>query len=98
MNVDYISPIEHQYSLKHKNNKGEMVDWFLSTFDILFLAMGIELVKIVGVDNLKLITCDERIFKIGQSLQMLGKNKKEEYGIPRTIIYPEVMSLWDIKT
>ncbi len=93
MNVDYISPIEHQFYPTRLNKKQEVEDWYLSTFDILFIATGIELAKILGRNNLILVTCDERMEKIGRALRMLDSKKLKECQIPRETPFPEVRYL-----
>lgn len=42
----------------------------LSTFDILIIAMTLELQKIHGTDNITLLACDKRILKIAGLLSI----------------------------
>ncbi|MCX8083188.1 MAG: hypothetical protein N3D17_07375 [bacterium] len=97
MNVDYISPIEHTWFTTKKNKEDEenerKVDWYLSTFDILFIAVGIELAKMLGRNDINLVTCDDRIKTIGNTLRKLDSKKLKENKIPLETPFPEVISL-----
>jgi len=97
MNVDYISPIEHTWFTRRPNKENKEEDWYLSTFDILFIATGIELARILGRNNLTLVTCDERIVKIGYALKRLDTKKLREFNIPPETPFPEVQFLGRLK-
>lgn len=90
-NVDYISPLEHQLDI------GKEKEQFLSSFDILIIGMGIELVKKYGEENFRIITCDNRLSKICKHLRKLGEEAKKKYQIPNNIIYPQAINLLDCK-
>jgi len=85
LNVDYIVPFEHQLLTED--------DDYLSTFDIVILAMGIELVRIVGEKHFFIVTCDERIHSIGDSLRNLQKDDRERHNIPEYVKYPKTLYL-----
>ncbi len=97
LNIDCIAPFEHQYCLtrikKTPNGKEENEDWFMSTFDMLLISMGIELVKMMGNENVSLITCDKRIKTICDVLRLLDPKIKAKFGIPSYTIYPEAKLL-----
>lgn len=85
LNVDYIVPFEHQFFTQR--------DEFLSTFDILILAMGLELVRMVGVHDFYIITCDSRIVRIGSFLRRLKLRDKQQYKIPQYVKFPKTLNL-----
>ena len=61
--VDLISPINHYYKMGRKA-KGKKHSSPASTFDQLIISMGMHLVKIHGLDNVAIMTTDDRIEKI----------------------------------
>ena len=85
LNVDYIVAFEHQFKIHSKE--------FLSTFDILIISMGIELVRIHGDKNFYIITNDKRISSFCKNLRRLSSKKRSEFGIPEYIVYPQVIYL-----
>jgi len=95
LNVDYIVPFEHQYYLIRKR-KGEEKQWFLSTFDILFISAGIELVRMLGFGNLHLITDEVRIMRICEILGKLSPQTRKDFKIPSYIIYPQAKHISSI--
>jgi hypothetical protein len=69
LNCDKIFPVEH--TTPHtKPKKGK-----LSTFDILIIAMALELQLIHGVDNITILSCDARLLDISKKLNI----KTESY-------------------
>jgi len=87
-NADYIVPFEHQWDI------GEKQDWRLSTFDILIMGMGIELVKHFGDENVRIITCDRRIAMLcAKFREKISDTIREKYGIPKAVIYPQAIDL-----
>lgn len=54
------------YKTEHSIPKGN--DHKLSTFDILIIAMGIELQHIHGKDNFTILSCDKRLLKISNAV------------------------------
>jgi len=96
LNIDYIVPFEHQFLIKKRFNKDEEEkEWFLSTFDILFISMGIELVRMMGFENVFLISCDTRIKSICDVLKNLDLKTREKFQIPSYIVYPKAILLKD---
>ncbi|MFH1902963.1 MAG: hypothetical protein ABIK20_02760 [Candidatus Omnitrophota bacterium] len=89
-NVDFITPFEHQWFLE-REKEGKKEDWCLSTFDILFISMGLELVRIVGRDNLFFVTRDKRINQICNILRTADSNTRRKYKIPDYIICPNCL-------
>lgn len=60
------------YKHEHTTPKGS--DSKLSTFDILIIAMGIELQHIHGKDNLTILSCDKRLIKISNIVGVTAEN------------------------
>lgn len=95
-NADSIFPFEHQIELTRKNHKtGKDEPYFLSTFDILIIAMGIELARIHGDTRTYILTCDKRIKIIADNMRqsLLGNGSRKKYGIPEHITVPQVFYL-----
>jgi hypothetical protein len=91
-NADYIIPFEHQWDI------GRFKQQHLSTFDILIIGMGIELVKHFGDDNVRIITCDSRLESLCTKLrQNVNDVIKEKYEIPKSVIYPQAINLKTVK-
>lgn len=87
-NADYVVPFEHQWNI------GVDQSWRLSTFDILIIGMGIELVKHFGEENVRIVTCDNRIEMLCNSLRRnVTDTIREQYKIPRNVIYPMAINL-----
>jgi hypothetical protein len=63
LNCDYIFKIEH--TTPHLEQEAK-----LSSFDILIIAMGIELQRIHGNENTTILSCDKRIVKIAGKLNI----------------------------
>ncbi|MDR2192736.1 MAG: hypothetical protein LBO62_07665 [Endomicrobium sp.] len=64
LNCDRIFPIEH--TTPHgKPKKGK-----LSTFDILTIAMALELQLITGDENITILSCDSRLLEISKKLNI----------------------------
>ena len=64
LNCDKIFPIEH--TTPHSQpKKGK-----LSTFDILIIAMALELQLIHGNDNISILSCDNRLIQISSLLKI----------------------------
>ncbi|MFH0797003.1 MAG: hypothetical protein V2A65_08120 [Candidatus Omnitrophota bacterium] len=90
LNSNLVAPFDHQIDLQReaRDGSGKKEDWCLSTFDILFIAMGIELVRIVEKKNLHLITCDTRINHICHLLEGLSMEDRCKHGIPNHVVFP----------
>lgn len=87
-NIDHIVPFEHQWDI------GEDKKWRLSTFDILIIGMGIELVKHFGFQPVRILTCEKRIAHICNKLQSdVSEGIRIKYQIPKEIIYPTALYL-----
>jgi len=66
----------------------------MSTFDILIIGMGMELVRHFGDENVRIITCDGRIEMISSKLRKFVTDPiREHYGIPKSTIYPIAINL-----
>jgi predicted nucleic acid-binding protein len=63
LNCDKIYEIEHTTPKSSKKP-------YLSTFDILIIAMAIELQRIHGKDNITILTCDNRLIEIAKPLNI----------------------------
>ncbi len=82
-NTDYIIPFEHQWDTHEKA---------LSTFDILILGMGIELVKHYGEFPVRIVTAEKRLANIANQLRTnVNLGVREKYKIPLDIIYPQTL-------
>lgn len=82
-NTDYVIPFEHQW------NTGLDNKWFLSTFDILIIGMGIELVKHFGEKPVRIISCDKRLPLLCDKLRSnVNDEIKKKYNIPKDTLYP----------
>lgn len=81
LNTDYIVQAEHSHKLNDKKN-------FLSTLDILIIAMGIELAKIHGDSNFLILTNDGRIKKICNHLKKLTSQERSQRGISDSVVFP----------
>ena len=87
-NADYIVPFEHQWSI------GPDQSWHLSTFDILIIGMGMELAKHFGDENVRIVTCDNRLEMICNKLRKnMNDSIREKYNIPKSVIYPIAINL-----
>jgi predicted nucleic acid-binding protein len=64
LNCDKIFPIEH-ITPHSKPKKGK-----LSTFDILIIAMALELQLIHGKENITVLSCDTRLLEISKKLKI----------------------------
>ncbi|MDR0800637.1 MAG: hypothetical protein LBN01_03805 [Endomicrobium sp.] len=65
LNCDKIYEVEHKTPAQKKGK--------LSTFDILILAMAIELQTIHGNDNITILSCDKRILEIAKLLNIIAE-------------------------
>ncbi|MDR3244491.1 MAG: hypothetical protein LBT79_07050 [Elusimicrobiota bacterium] len=63
------------YEIEQKTNRLKQGKPYLSTFDILIIAMGLELQHIHGKDNVVILSCDERLIKIANLVNV----KTEEF-------------------
>jgi hypothetical protein len=72
LNCDKIFETEH--TIQREKNKG-----WLSTYDILIIAMAMELQRIHGKNNIKILSCDERLVKIAVSLKVQAQYCKPPY-------------------
>lgn len=82
-NTDYIIPFEHQW---------ETHNGALSTFDILILGMGIELVKHYGDFPVRIITAEKRLAGIAKWLrEKTAEGVRKQYGIPTDVVYPQTL-------
>jgi hypothetical protein len=87
-NIDYVIPFEHQWNLGR--NKTE----HLSTYDMLIISMGIELVKNYGDDCCRIVTCDNRLEYICNHMRdKVNEAIKKRYNIPDWVIYPQTINL-----
>lgn len=87
-NTDYIIPFEHQWDIGYDQNK------HLSTFDILIIGMGMELVRHFGDENVRVVTCDGRLEMLCTKLRKyVNDSIREKYGIPKTAMYPMAINL-----
>jgi len=95
-NADHVITFEHQINLIRKNVKtGKEEPWLMSTFDILIIAMGIELARINGEDRTYILTCDKRIKVVADNIKRAFQvgDVRKKYGIPEYVTVPEVFYL-----
>lgn len=96
-NADSIFPFEHRVELTRKNYQtGKIEPYFLSTFDILLLAMGIELARMHGEERTYILTCDKRIKIVADSMRyaLTKDDSRKEHNIPEHITIPQVFYLY----
>ena len=100
--VDLISPINAAYKIKRsRGNRRQITP--AKTYDILFVAMGIWLQKLMGQENFVMVTGDERIALITKRAQAPGLSAQMKEHLTQTAkqvglqyssaIYPEVVDL-----
>ena len=79
-NTDHIIPFEHQWDNKEDT---------LSTFDILIIAMGVELVKHFGDSRVRILTADKRLASICNQLRhKMTADMRKKWDIPDEVQYP----------
>lgn len=84
-NTDYIVPFEHQL----EPEKGA-----LSTFDILIIGMGIELIKHYGDSPVRILTADRRIAWLSNKLRDISnESMRRQHQIPNNVIFPKAVYL-----
>jgi len=89
-NTDYVIPFEHQWETGKDGN------WSLSTFDLLIIAMGIELVKHYGDSPVRIISCDKRLPLLCNKLRSdVNDEMRKKYEIPKDIQYPLAHYLYE---
>lgn len=97
-NADYILPFEHREELIRINNRTkEELPWFLSSFDILIIAMGIEVARINGEGRTIILTCDKRMKVIADKMRSVIKTPslRKKYSIPDHIRVPKTLYLYE---
>ncbi len=92
--VDYIIPFEHLFQPQRPKGTRKGEEWTLSTFDILIIAVGMELARITA-GYTYLITCDRRLHKINQVLLGLTGEQRCQHGIPSYVRFPQSLYLWE---
>lgn len=92
LNSDYIIPFEHLFP----SEKADGTERHLSTFDVLIIAMGMELARITGGASY-VVTCDKRIAEVIDILRKLRKEERAKYGVPEHIRFPRSIYLWGKK-
>lgn len=89
-NADYVIPFEHQW------DTGKDGNWRLSTFDILIIGMGIELVKHYGSLPVRILSCEKRIPLLCNKMrENINETIKNKYNIPKNLEYPVAYYLPD---
>ncbi|MBZ5560822.1 MAG: hypothetical protein LAP13_00215 [Acidobacteriia bacterium] len=96
LNVDYIIPFEHLFEPKRPKGVKKGEEWTLSTFDILIIALGMELARITG-GRTYIVTCDRRLHKITQVLLGLSTQQRAQQGIPGFAQFPHSVFLREKK-
>jgi len=86
-NTDYVIPFEHQWDIEQDS---------LSTFDLLIIGMGIELIKHYGDYPIRILTSEKRIAHLTNKMRNdVNKAMKDKFDIPEEIIYPTALYLPD---
>ncbi len=93
LDVDLIIPFEHKFLTQRPKGAKKGEEWTLSTFDVLIIAMGMELDRITG-GALYIVTCDRRIDDIGRILYGLTPEERQKYSIPDYVRFPRTINLW----
>jgi hypothetical protein len=94
LNVDHIIPFEHLFEPKRPKGTKKGEEWALSTFDILIIALGMELARITG-GRTYVVTCDRRLHKISEVLRGLSAEQRARQGIPGFVQFPHSVYLWE---
>jgi hypothetical protein len=103
LNTAFISPIDHHYAFARSSGKKKKNPSPMSTFDLLIIAMGIELVRLHGKGCVKIVTTDNRISQMVERAKKIKNSTAKELGlydagklVGRNFsksIYPEVVHL-----
>ena len=103
LNTAFISPIDHHYAYGKSTYKQRP----MSTFDLLIIAMGIELVRLHGKNEVKIITDDNRIFNIIERAKKIKTQTAKDIGLYEAgnlvgrkfsrSIYPDIIHIGKIK-
>jgi hypothetical protein len=89
LNADYIIPFEHLFPSERPDGS----ERHLSTFDVLIIAMAMELTRITGGATY-VVTCDKRIAEVIDILRKLRKEEKQRFSVPDYIKFPRAIYLW----
>ena len=92
--VDYIIPFEHLFEPQRPKGTRKGEDWTLSTFDMLIIAVGMELSRITAGATY-VVSCDKRLHRITQELLKLTDEQRHEHGIPSYLAFPQSIYLWE---
>jgi len=97
---DLISPVDHKYEFYRGKRKQKKP---MGAFDHLFIAMGIELAKTRGRENVLLVTADRRLGDILDRAKQIKRRSAAKLGLVRIAldlgmeygpsIYPQVVNL-----
>ena len=93
LDVDHIIPFEHLFLTERPKGAKKGEDWSLSTYDVLIIAMGMELDRITG-GAAQLVTCDRRMDAIGKILLHLTREQRDKYHVPSFVRFPRTINLW----
>jgi hypothetical protein len=93
LDVDHIIPFEHLFLTERPKGAKKGEDWSLSTYDVLIIAMGMELDRITG-GAAHLVTCDRRMDAIGKILLHLTREQRDKYHVPNFVQFPRTINLW----
>jgi len=88
LNVDYIIPFEHLFP----SERPDGTERRLSIFDVLIIAMGMELRVPGGATYV--VTGDKRTTEVIDILRKLRKEERQHYGVPDYIKFPRSIYLW----
>ncbi|MCD6134325.1 MAG: PIN domain-containing protein [Candidatus Omnitrophica bacterium] len=85
LNIDLLVPFEQTFTRINKKA--------LSTFDLLVIAMGIELVKIHGDRDFYIITAEKRMDLLCKNLRRLSLRTRRQFNISDDVVYPKSLYL-----
>jgi hypothetical protein len=89
LNADYVIPFEHLFP----SERADGTERRLSTFDVLIIAMGMELMRITGGATY-VVTCDKRIAEVIDILRKLRKEERHRFDVPDYVKFPRSIYLW----
>ncbi len=106
LNTAFISPIDHHYAYGRTSGRQKKNPSPMSTFDLLIIAMGIELVRLHGNGCVKIVTTDNRIYQMLDRAKKIKNTTAKELGLFEAgklvgrnfsrSIYPDVIHLGKI--
>jgi len=83
LNTALISPIDHHYAYQRNRTDNRRNPRPMSTFDLLIIAMGIELVRLHGKESVCILTTDSRIVNISRRAEQIKTTTAEKLDLTK---------------